>query len=116
MNITAGATIQYRKVGKAILVAPEISNVPLEADGTGWWTIQFITGPKQYRQELRRAWVTPDKVIAAAPMAPISHFGYSLDEDGTMRRHAMDANGRILWTSKVLPRAMDYAKAVMLLK
>lgn len=57
--LTPGDLIQYRRVGKARLVALDSAHAP---GGEGWWTVQFLTGPgRSYatKRQNKLFWVAP---------------------------------------------------------
>lgn len=63
-ELRPGAVVQYRRVGRAELVA-RADNDP-ESGHWQTWHMRFLTGPKSYRQQEPREhiyWVSPDDLV-----------------------------------------------------
>lgn len=61
-KLEAGAEIQYRKVGRAILIAPAEEQYAER----GWWSVRWIKAPKSYMNkngEGRLYWIDPSDLV-----------------------------------------------------
>lgn len=61
--LKAGVTVQYMRVGRAVLVERQ---APFSDSEWQCWSLRFVTGPKRYREqgEGGRYWIRPADVVA----------------------------------------------------